>query len=227
MNLSLDLASLITVIPVGYLIDQTRYYRKAHLTLNFVGILAWLPILLIFFTRDQNSAALSPTTMIIAMIPLGICPINLFSTNLSYASELIYPLHDATVNSFMNLVSQTWSFVVMSVFTYLLSDNHTSNVDTSTLEQDDMLRQSQLQTYKALAFLFGCSLLATVLAIFVKEDLRRLNYDRHQQQIYQDEQEENMARDAQATDLILEEAKNQALRAGKISKQSIYYIHLS
>ena len=36
-----------------------------------------------------------------------------------------------------------------------------------------------------------------------------------------------MARDAQATDLILEEAKNQAWRAGKISKQSIYYIHLS
>lgn len=90
--------------------------------------------------------------------------------SLSYGAELTHPLKPALVNAMLNFLGQVCAFVMTGAST-IITDVDATKQDTS---EDRMERRSSSMI--VIYILGGSSLATFILAYFVKEDLRRVNF---------------------------------------------------
>ena len=103
---------------------------------------------------------------------MGIAMVSLFPATLSYGAELTFPLQPALVNASMNFMGQMMSFCLTGL-AVLITDIDAS--DEATVSQADV-DERKANTLTAVLMFTAVTVIACLLAFFVKEDLRRVNF---------------------------------------------------
>ena len=111
--------------------------------------------------------------VLVPTVLVGIATISFFPTCLSYGAELTFPLQPALVNAFMNFLGQMCTFVI-TIAASMITD--VDGAETEEISHETRLvRQANTMS---VVYLFGiCCFLTFILSFFVKEDLRRVNYN--------------------------------------------------
>ena len=160
-------AGVTAALVVGSVLDHTASYKKTHIALSFLVFAAVILIIVVLQTSDGNLVG-----MILATTFLGISFVSLFPASLSYGAELTFPLQAGLVNACMNFSGQILAFL-FTALTVWITDIDASD-ESYVTDQDIQSRKNH--SFTTLYVIAGSTFLAFVLAIFIKEDLRRVNY---------------------------------------------------
>ena len=169
-------AGVIAALAVGCVLDSTARYKLTHVMLSAMTLLS--TIIVIPALAFGNSSLIS---LLIPILLLGISSVSFFPTALSYGAELTFPLQPALVNAAMNFLGQVMAFAMMGTAT-LITDVDASQLNA--IETEDSIKERQSSSYTVIAIMITLLLMNMVLSACVREDLRRINYDKmHQSEV--------------------------------------------
>lgn len=160
-------AGVFGAIIVGAIIDRTHAYKAAMITLTAMIALSTFMVIATLTYDINNESMFIASLEVLGFVGTGYIPLCL-----SYAAELTFPMEPALVNGAVMLVGSGASFILSLLGAFL---NHTGRHDDE-YEDDELLRIRQWRSKSVIGILFVAALVAFVLAIIIKEDLRRHNH---------------------------------------------------
>ena len=159
-------AGVVGALMVGVFLDYTQLYRLTHLTISFMTLFSCILTMLVLHTSEGILGPIMAST-----ITLGISSVSFFPTSLSYGAELTFPLQPALVNSCMNFLGQVSAFILMWFSAYM---TEVKEVDDITAEGYN--EQRKKNSFIVIVIFSICCFITSILACFIKEDLRRINF---------------------------------------------------
>ena len=160
------LSGVIGALLVAIFVDHTAWYRKTHLSLSFLILCS---VITIYVVLHWAQGELSP--VIASCVMFGVSGVSYFPISLSYGAELTFPLQPALVNACMNFFGQVCAFFMIGV-SALVTDVNIEEMDS----MDNNTEERQNSSYFVTIIFCFFSLITLVLAYFIKEDLRRVNF---------------------------------------------------
>ena len=107
-----------------------------------------------------------------AMSILGFFATGYIPLCISFAAELTFPLQPALLNGSMTLIGSGFAFCLSLLGAFV---NQPGSLDHE-LSADEQLEIRRWRSKSVIAILLICALIAFVLSLFIKEDLRRLKH---------------------------------------------------
>ena len=143
------------------IVDRTAKYKVVHVGLLSCSVT--MAFMTIYALNLGDKLFLTICIMLFGVFGVAVRPVTL-----SYGIELTFPMQPASTNGLMCFFANISALIVSCIVTILADGGQTSSEIDEEVRKDRVLIAMRL-----LASLLGIALLA---AVFIKEDLRRLNY---------------------------------------------------
>jgi len=168
ISLGLLVAGVVGAISVGALLDKFEKYKLLmSLSLGLVTLATAAVVGSLYFNASK-------ATTITCISIGGFFATGYFPLCFAYAAELTFPISPALINGVVTMSGSMMSVLIGLFGTYIASDRDNDDL----LESDELSNIKKLRAMVIVASMPATGLLAFALNFCIKEDLRRLNYDK-------------------------------------------------
>ena len=170
MGLYLLFSGIVGAVIIGAWVDRTATYKTTMAVLCLGNI-----VFLICVTQTLYHLHENRTLFYISCCFMGFSSVSLIPLSIGFAAELTFPTQPALVNGGMMLTAQLSAFIQSIIFAFVI-DVPVTTSDGVEIPYDDWLRKTQDHCWWSF---FGYGFISTiclVIVLFIKEDLRRLNF---------------------------------------------------
>lgn len=172
LGLYLLVAGIVGAVVISAFVDRTGTYKMTMIVLSLLNTIFLTAVNQTVYHIDYSYAL-----FLASLILMGFSSVSYIPLCFSFAAEVTFPLQPALINGAMLLAGQLSAFVQSLAFSFCI-DVLTTDKDGVPLPDDVLLQKRQDRVWWTLFIMIGITAIALIINLFIKEDLRRLNYDK-------------------------------------------------
>ena len=163
-------AGVFGAVVVSIWLDRTATYR-----ITTIVIIAGNTIFLAATNESLYYIEYSYGLFMTSLLLKSVVGVAFIPVALGFAAELTFPLQPALVNGSLMLAGQFSAFIQSLMYAYMLNIPETYK-DGTEIPKDLYLEMQKDAVWWAFSIMVLITIIAFIMAMFVKEDLRRLRY---------------------------------------------------
>lgn len=146
-----DMAAIVSCLIIGILLDKYYVHQLVAVFLNVTSLIVWLGFIVVLTTTN------SFTSLFILFVVLGATGVPYFASGIDQAAEMTYPVSEGTSSAVILIIGNLYGFVFIFTLGAALEFGYV-----------ELAGYSMVVLY----------LISTVLAMFAKTELRRVNAEK-------------------------------------------------
>ena len=174
LSLGLLLVGVTGAVLFGLFLDKTKLYKiTMHITMvlvilsigSVVAVLTWM-----------IESRLFKTYLVVLLIIAGFFSTGYYPLCISYGSEITFPVQPALVNGMFTLSDGISSFLFSLLGGFLIKEGR----DDESLSEEALQEARRFRAKLVISMAILAALISLILSFIVKEDLKRLEYEKGQ-----------------------------------------------
>lgn len=170
VGLYLLLSGIVGAIVIGALVDRTGAYKSTTIVLSLLNCIFLTVVNQTVYHIDYSYAL-----FLVSLLLMGFSSVSYIPLSMSFAAELTFPMQPALINGAMLLAGQASAFIQSLLYAFSM-DVKTTDKDGVPVPDDILLHRQQDRVWWTIFIMIGVTVVSLLLAVFIKEDLRRLRY---------------------------------------------------